>query len=184
MQMKRILKGMMDTMNAVKPPRMTALRELHEAETGGPFSILIGTILSARTKDENTTKVVKVLFSRYKNAKELANKLNNAMQKYSEGEFNQAVFLFSESGDQAIAKYYTALSYMETSRYSYAIPLFEGIILDKNNLFIERSEWYLGLCYIKIHSFDKADSLFVKISEGSSVYKGSASEIADLLKKQ
>lgn len=59
-------------MNKVNPPRMTALRELHEAETG-PFSILIGTILSARTKDESTTKVVKVLFSRYKTAKALAN---------------------------------------------------------------------------------------------------------------
>jgi len=70
--MKKILKGMIDTMNSVKPPRMTALRELHEAETGGPFSILIGTILSARTKDESTTKVVKILFSKYKNAKELA----------------------------------------------------------------------------------------------------------------
>ena len=64
---------MMKTMNAVNPPRMTALRELHEAETGGPFSILIGTILSARTKDESTTKVVKILFSKYKNAKQLAN---------------------------------------------------------------------------------------------------------------
>ena len=63
----------MKTMNSVKPPRMTALRELHEAETGGPFSILIGTILSARTKDESTTKVVRVLFSKYKNPKELAN---------------------------------------------------------------------------------------------------------------
>jgi endonuclease-3 len=51
---------------------MTALRELHEAETGGPFSILIGTILSARTKDESTTKAVKVLFSKYKNPEELA----------------------------------------------------------------------------------------------------------------
>jgi len=71
--MKEILQGMIATMNAVKPPRMTALRELHEAETGGPFSILIGTILSARTKDENTTKVVKKLFSRYKTAKALAN---------------------------------------------------------------------------------------------------------------
>ena len=59
-------------MNSVNPPRMTALRELHEAETGGPFSILIGTILSARTKDENTTKVVKKLFSKYKSAQELA----------------------------------------------------------------------------------------------------------------
>jgi len=70
--MRKILRGMMDTMNAVNPPRMTALKELHEAETG-PFSILIGTILSARTKDETTTKIVKVLFSKYKNPKELAN---------------------------------------------------------------------------------------------------------------
>ena len=73
MEMEKILRGMMDTMNSVKPPRITALRELHEAETGGPFSILIGTILSARTKDENTTKVIKVLFSEYKDAKALAN---------------------------------------------------------------------------------------------------------------
>jgi len=70
--MKKILSGMTKTMNAVKPPRMTALKELHEAETG-PFSILIGTILSARTKDEATAKAVKALFSKYKNPKELAN---------------------------------------------------------------------------------------------------------------
>ena len=70
--MKRILTGMTNTMNAVKPPRITALRDLHNAETG-PFSILIGTILSARTKDETTTKVVKALFLKYKNPKDLAN---------------------------------------------------------------------------------------------------------------
>ena len=64
---------MTKTMNDVKPPRMTALRELHEAETG-PFSILIGTILSARTKDEATAKAVKELFSKYKNPKQLAGK--------------------------------------------------------------------------------------------------------------
>ncbi len=69
--MEKILSGMIRTMNAVHPPRMTALRELHEAEAG-PFGILIGTILSARTKDENTTKVVKALFSRYKTVKSLA----------------------------------------------------------------------------------------------------------------
>ena len=63
---------MTNTMNSVKPPRITALRDLHNAETG-PFSILIGTILSARTKDETTTKAVKALFLKYKNPKELAN---------------------------------------------------------------------------------------------------------------
>ena len=63
---------MTDTMNSVKPPRITALRDLHNAETG-PFSILIGTILSARTKDETTTKAVKALFLKYKNPKDLGN---------------------------------------------------------------------------------------------------------------
>jgi len=70
--MKKILDGMIETMNSVGPPRMTALNELHEAETEGPFSILIGTILSARTKDENTAKVVKKLFSKYRTPKALA----------------------------------------------------------------------------------------------------------------
>ncbi|MCS5528660.1 MAG: endonuclease III [Nitrosopumilus sp.] len=70
--MKKILSGMIDTMNSVKPPRITALRDLHDAETG-PFSILIGTILSARTKDETTTKAVKALFLKYKNPEDLAN---------------------------------------------------------------------------------------------------------------
>ena len=70
--MEKILRGMTNTMNSVKPPRMTALRELHEAETGCPLSILIGTILSARTRDENTSAVVKKLFSRYKTACSLA----------------------------------------------------------------------------------------------------------------
>lgn len=70
--MEKILRGMMDTMNSVKPPRMTALRELHDVEGGDPFAILIGTILSARTKDENTARVTKSLFERYKTPRELA----------------------------------------------------------------------------------------------------------------
>lgn len=70
--MKKILQGMIETMDSVKPPRMTALRELREAETGGTLSILIGTILSARTRDENTSAVVKKLFAKYKSARSLA----------------------------------------------------------------------------------------------------------------
>lgn len=63
---------MVSTMDAVRPPRMTALRELREAENGSPLSILIGTILSARTRDESTSAVVRELFSRYRTADELA----------------------------------------------------------------------------------------------------------------
>jgi len=79
--MKKILRGMINTMNSVSPPRLTALKELHEAETGNPFSILIGTILSARTKDENTAKVVKKLFSKYKSVHALAKAKVNDVEK-------------------------------------------------------------------------------------------------------
>ena len=58
-------------MEEVRPPRMTALRELHEAECG-PFQILVGTILSARTRDENTAEVSKRLFARYPDPARLA----------------------------------------------------------------------------------------------------------------
>jgi len=71
--MKRILNGMIKTMDLVRPPRITALQDLHDAEDRGPFSILIGTILSARAKDESTSRIVKDLFKVYKNSGQLAN---------------------------------------------------------------------------------------------------------------
>lgn len=70
-KIENILEGMITTMNIVKPPRITALRELREAEEGNPLSILIGTILSARTRDESTSVVVRELFAKYKTAKSL-----------------------------------------------------------------------------------------------------------------
>jgi endonuclease III len=52
--------------------RATALKNLQTKEDGDPFKILIGTILSARTRDETTTNVIKILFSRFKNPDELS----------------------------------------------------------------------------------------------------------------
>jgi endonuclease-3 len=52
--------------------RLTALKELQMEEGNDPFKILIGTILSARSRDENTSKIVHKLFQKYKNVEELA----------------------------------------------------------------------------------------------------------------
>jgi endonuclease III len=70
--MEGILQKMEQALYREKPPRMTALRGLQMEEQGDPFKILIGTILSARTRDENTTKVVAKLFARWKTPQELA----------------------------------------------------------------------------------------------------------------
>lgn len=52
--------------------RATALQELKHAEAGEPFKILIGTILSHRTRDENTRIAVEKLFSAYHDVYELS----------------------------------------------------------------------------------------------------------------
>jgi endonuclease-3 len=70
--MEKTIQKMQDTLNREKPPRLTALRGLQMEETGDPFKILIGTILSARTRDENTTKVVRKFFERFKGPHDVA----------------------------------------------------------------------------------------------------------------
>ena len=52
--------------------RATALKNLQTQGDGDPYKILIGTILSARTRDETTTNVIKMLFSKFKNPEELS----------------------------------------------------------------------------------------------------------------
>jgi len=63
--MRRMVHGSTDK-------RATALAQLQDTEGGDPFRILIGTILSHRTRDENTTRATENLFSRYKTPAELA----------------------------------------------------------------------------------------------------------------
>ncbi|MGA2199551.1 MAG: endonuclease III [Nitrososphaerales archaeon] len=53
--------------------RATALAELRSAEDGDPFRILIGTVLSHRTRDESTSKASRRLFSVYDTPEKLAN---------------------------------------------------------------------------------------------------------------
>jgi endonuclease III len=64
--------------NLVRP---TALKNLQIQEDGDPFKILIGTILSARTRDEVTTTAIKALFSRFKNPEDLARANLNDIKK-------------------------------------------------------------------------------------------------------
>jgi endonuclease-3 len=73
-KIENILDKMETTLNYFENlSRLTALKELQMEEDNDPFKILIGTILSARSRDENTSKIVRKLFQKYKNALELSN---------------------------------------------------------------------------------------------------------------
>ena len=68
----RIISLMQSTLRNNNLVRATALKNLQTQEDGDPYKILIGTILSARTRDETTTNVIKMLFSKFKNPEELS----------------------------------------------------------------------------------------------------------------
>ena len=67
-----ILREIAKMVRESKDPRATALAELKETEEGDPFRILIGTILSQRTRDERTSLATERLFRRFKTPEELA----------------------------------------------------------------------------------------------------------------
>ncbi len=73
-KIENILNRMETTLNYLENlSRRTALKELQIEEDNDPFKILIGTMLSARSRDETTSKIVRKLFQKYKNVLELAN---------------------------------------------------------------------------------------------------------------
>jgi endonuclease-3 len=90
--------------NLVRP---TALKNLQIQEEGDPFKILIGTILSARTRDEITTKVIKSLFSEFKNPDELSKAnlkdLKKVIQKI--GFYNVKAARIKEVSEKLIENY-------------------------------------------------------------------------------
>ena len=90
-KIENILNRMETTLNYLENlSRRTALKELQIEEDNDPFKILIGTILSARSRDENTSKIVHKLFQKYKNVLELANADLNDIKSiiYSIGFYN------------------------------------------------------------------------------------------------
>ena len=90
--------------NLVRP---TALKNLQIQEDGDPFKILIGTILSARTRDEVTTAVIKALFSRFKNPDEISkanlSEIKKLIQKI--GFYNVKASRLKEVSQLIIKKY-------------------------------------------------------------------------------
>ncbi len=67
-----ILKLMKESLKDNNLSKRTALKELQQIEGGDPFKILIATILSARSRDENTRRVVKTLFAKFRDVEEFS----------------------------------------------------------------------------------------------------------------
>jgi tetratricopeptide (TPR) repeat protein len=92
-----------------------------------------------------------------------------ALRYFSKNDFQAAEALFDEilANDPAniAVKYYSGISNIEIKNYPKAIQMFEAIVNNGNNLYIDNAEWYLGLTYLASQQVDKADKIFRGIAD-------------------
>ena len=84
--------------------------------------------------------------------------------------------------DKMEANILNGASNMELKEYKEASTSFKKVIDQKDNLFIEDAEWYLGLCYIKTKETEKAVKQFTKIARGNSIKNEEARKILKKIK--
>lgn len=107
--------------------------------------------------------------------------LKEAFTFYQQSDFANALKYFTTLENQITAKFYSGVCYIELEQYDKAINSFEYVINDKDNLFVEQAEWYLGLIYLMNNQKKEAIDQFRIISESESFYSNQAEEILKYL---
>jgi tetratricopeptide (TPR) repeat protein len=107
--------------------------------------------------------------------------LIQAFQMYESKDYKSALSLFqqvleTDEGNIPV-QFYSGISSIELGQYQNALLPFNFIMDHKQNLYVERAEWYTALCYLKLNENESAVNLFRKISHSKSAYKDKAHEI-------
>lgn len=110
---------------------------------------------------------------------------SDAVEKYNQGEYQQASVMFSEliSIDQNTIKYkfFSGITQLQLGNYQLAIDQLNQV-LSSNDEFTKDAQWYLGLAYLKIGETDKAALQFKKLSEAKGYYQKYAQDLLERLK--
>ncbi|MDX9883983.1 MAG: hypothetical protein RBS73_18130 [Prolixibacteraceae bacterium] len=112
--------------------------------------------------------------------------LTVALQKYNAREYESALKLFQEviANDEGnpVGHFFSGVSYQETGRFSKAIEEYKIVVKDRDNLFVDQAEWYIGLCYLQSQDRKKAYRQLDKIAKSNSYYSRKAEAIIRKLK--
>jgi len=109
-----------------------------------------------------------------------------ALQKYNNQDYNSALNLLQEviskDQDNMASHFYSAVSLQELGKYKNAIKEYEIVVVNKDNLFIEQAQWYIGLCFIQTKEDKKAIRQFKKIVNDKGFYEDKAQAILRKMK--
>jgi len=107
--------------------------------------------------------------------------LSEAFKHYKQNNFNSALKYFNSLDNQITAKFYSGICFIELEEFDKAIDSFTFVVNDKDNLFVEQADWYLGLIYLMNNQRQMAISQFELIANGDSYYASQAEEIIKYL---
>lgn len=107
--------------------------------------------------------------------------LNAAMRHIDHGEYDQALCLLEQApgGTQEgfTTSFYRGVAYQELGEYGRAISSFSDVIRHGDNLLVEQSQWYIGLCYLRLDERERAAREFRKIVSGNGYYRDQSKKI-------
>jgi hypothetical protein len=100
--------------------------------------------------------------------------LNSALREINRGNYPAALKWLettaSSDQDRYTINFYSGVAYQETGAYNKAINSFAEVVHQGDNLLVEQSEWYIGLCYLRIDERQKARTQFRTIVSRGGFY--------------
>lgn len=114
--------------------------------------------------------------------------MQQASKYYLAENYEQAIVWYEkvlqENPAKMDASYYSGISYMETEQFEKAGISFNKVIEQRDNMFLENAEWYLGLCFLATNEDELAKRQFTMIAaSGTSAYKEEAYKILRKMKR-
>ncbi len=106
------------------------------------------------------------------------------LQYYELSEYQAALEMFEMAPTNLLGKLYSGIALMELNEFNSAVAKFNYIIQHNDNLFVDQSEWYLSLCYLKLDKTEDARMMLAKIADDRSIYKVKAQKLLNEMKNK
>jgi tetratricopeptide (TPR) repeat protein len=110
----------------------------------------------------------------------------SALDLYSVGDYRAASSALKEylshTPGKTEALFILGVSEMENNNFDNAISLFKTLCSDRSNLYLDHSQWYLALCYVKTGNFAMATEELQAIVNSENVYKSKARKVIKKIK--
>jgi hypothetical protein len=146
--------------------------------------ILTHVIAPYENKEQQDKKLAESQKNNYAITYEKA--LSNGLKNYNKGLFQQAVndfdIILRQFPKDLNCKFYKALCYESTGKYSEAEKLFSETMHDADDSFFEEAKWHLALSKIGLEENSEAKNILKQIISDNGFYKSKAEAILKELK--